>query len=53
VSGLVCPPDPTAIARAFDTLYADRALAERLGLAGQKRVVGIGWGQVVAALVGE
>ncbi len=53
VSGLVCPPDPTAIARAFDTLYADRALAERLGLAGQTRVVGIGWGQVVAALVGE
>jgi glycosyltransferase involved in cell wall biosynthesis len=52
VSGLVCPPDPAAIARAFDTLLAGPALAERLGRAGQRRVAGIGWEQVVTALLG-
>jgi len=33
-TGLVTPPEPRAIAEAFDRLFADRALAARLGAAG-------------------
>ncbi len=51
VSGLICPPNPTAVARALDTLAADPALAERMGLAGRPQVAAITWAKVVAALV--
>lgn len=51
-TGLVVPPDPRAIAEAFDRLYVDRALAKRLGAAGhavlRERVPG--WPEVVARL---
>jgi glycosyltransferase involved in cell wall biosynthesis len=52
-TGLVTPPDPKAIAEAFDRLYADRALAGRLGAAGnavvRERVPA--WPDVVARLL--
>jgi glycosyltransferase involved in cell wall biosynthesis len=52
-TGLVTPPDPTAIAEAFDRLFAERALAERLGTAGnalvRERVPA--WPDVVARLL--
>lgn len=52
-SGLVCPPEPAAIARALAALAADPALAERLGRAGRPRVAAITWDKVVSALAGE
>jgi glycosyltransferase involved in cell wall biosynthesis len=52
-TGLVTPPEPRAIAEAFDRLYADRELARRLGDAGnavvRERVPG--WPDVVARLL--
>lgn len=52
VNGLVCPPDPAAVALALAALSADAALAERLGRAGRPLVDPITWDRVVAALVG-
>ncbi|HEX6008971.1 MAG TPA: glycosyltransferase, partial [Actinomycetota bacterium] len=37
-TGIVAPPDPRAIAGAFDRLFAHRELARRLGEAGRRRV---------------
>ncbi len=51
VSGLVCPPEAAALARALDALADDPALAERMGRAGRPRVDGITWEKVVDALV--
>jgi glycosyltransferase involved in cell wall biosynthesis len=52
-TGLVTAPEPRAIAEAFDRLYADRALAARLGAAGnavlRDRVPA--WPDVVARLL--
>jgi glycosyltransferase involved in cell wall biosynthesis len=52
-TGLVTPPEPRAVADAFDRLFADRALAERLGGAGnavlRDRVPA--WPDVVARLL--
>lgn len=52
-SGLVVPPDPRAIAEAFDRLYLDRELAARLGAAGNARVRAEvpRWPDVVARLL--
>jgi glycosyltransferase involved in cell wall biosynthesis len=51
-TGLVVPPEPDAIAEAFDRLAGDRALAARLGNAGhalaRERVPG--WPEIVARL---
>lgn len=51
-TGIVTPPEPKAIAEAFDRLFVDRALAKRLGAAGnavlRERVPG--WPEVVARL---
>ncbi|NTU83216.1 MAG: glycosyltransferase family 4 protein [Chloroflexales bacterium] len=52
VSGLICSPDPAAVARALDTMAANPALAERLGRAGRPQVAAITWAKVVEALVG-
>lgn len=52
-TGLVASPEPAAIAEAFDRLYADRALAARLGAAGRaliEREVP-SWPEVVARLL--
>ena len=52
-TGLVTPPEPRAIAEAFERLSADRALARRLGEAGnavvRDRVPG--WPDVVARIL--
>lgn len=52
-NGLVVPPDPEALAAAFDRLHADRALARRLGGAASDRVaaLGIDWNTVMAKLL--
>lgn len=52
-TGLVAPPDPHAIADAFDRLFADRTLASRLGAAGKARVEREipGWPEVVERLL--
>ena len=52
-TGLVTEPEPKAIARALDRLYADRASAERWGLAGDRLVRELvpPWPDVVAKLL--
>jgi glycosyltransferase involved in cell wall biosynthesis len=51
-TGLVTPPEPEAIAHAFDVLFSNRPLAKRMGEAGnaliRERVPG--WPEVVARL---
>jgi glycosyltransferase involved in cell wall biosynthesis len=37
-TGLVCPPEPAAIAEAFDRLFSDREAARRMGRAGNALV---------------
>lgn len=51
-SGLIVAPRPEALARAFDALHADRALARRLGEGARARVaeLGVDWADVVARL---
>lgn len=52
-TGFVTPPDPRAIAEAFDRLFTDRALAARMGEAGRARVQDEvpDWPEVVARLL--
>ena len=52
-TGLVTSPEPEAIAAAIDRLYADRALAAKLGAAGKARVREVvpAWPQVVERLL--
>jgi glycosyltransferase involved in cell wall biosynthesis len=52
-TGIVTPPEPKAIADAFDRLYLDRALAKRLGAAGNAKLRATvpGWADVVARLL--
>jgi glycosyltransferase involved in cell wall biosynthesis len=52
-NGLVVAPEPAAIADAFDRLYADRALARRMGEAARARVaeLGIDWETVIGRLL--
>ena len=54
VNGLVAEPHAAAVAEAFDRLYADRALARRMGERASERVMqlGIDWDVVVARLLG-
>lgn len=53
VTGLITPPDPEALAGAFDRLHADRALARRLGEAAGERIatLGIDWDTVITKLL--
>jgi glycosyltransferase involved in cell wall biosynthesis len=53
VNGLVTAPEPKSLARAFDTLYADRELAARLGAAQPRRLLemNIDWDHVVRRLL--
>lgn len=52
VNGLVCEPQPKAMATAIETLAADRVLAERLGRAGREVARTITWDGVVEQLLG-
>jgi glycosyltransferase involved in cell wall biosynthesis len=51
VTGWVSAPDPAAVARSLAAAAGDPALCERLGAAGQARVVGILWDTVVDSLL--
>jgi len=53
-TGLVRPPEPKAIAEAFDRLWNDRAGAERMGAAGHDlvRVEVPRWPDIIARLLG-
>jgi glycosyltransferase involved in cell wall biosynthesis len=52
-NGFVVPPTPQALAVAFDRLYEDRALAERMGNQAADRIVAlsINWDNVVTKLL--
>jgi glycosyltransferase involved in cell wall biosynthesis len=50
-SGVVCAPEPRAIAAGLDRLWGDRGLARRMGEAGRARVREIAWDRVVEQLV--
>jgi glycosyltransferase involved in cell wall biosynthesis len=52
-NGFSVEPSPVALARCFDELYEDRALAERLGRAGKQRMaeLGISWDAVIGKLL--
>ena len=50
VNGLVCPPDPDALARAFRRLADDPAFAERLGGAALTTAERLNWPETVRAL---
>ncbi len=51
-TGLVCDPTPQSLADAYDRLYDDRALAERLGQAARDRYdsLDMSWAHVVEQL---
>jgi glycosyltransferase involved in cell wall biosynthesis len=51
-NGLVCEPDPGALAAAIDRLAADSTLADRLGHAGQHVARAITWDGVIEQLLG-
>ena len=51
VTGLVTDGTPEGLGTAIDELHRDRARAQRLGDAGRRRVAGLSWDSVVAALV--
>ncbi len=53
-TGLVCEPDPAALADAMDTLWADRRRAAEMGDAGlaRYRALGLSWDSVVQCLLG-
>ena len=53
VNGLVCPPEPAALAERLDALFSDRSLAERLGERASARPMelGIDWDTVIGNLL--
>ncbi len=51
VTGLVCVPEPQVICSAFEQLWNDRQLADRLGKAGRERVASINWEMVSGRLL--
>ncbi len=52
VNGLICDPDPRAIAQAIDMLVETPGMAERMGQEGPKRMnaLGIHWDRVISRL---
>ena len=53
--GLVCEPEPAALALAFDELYDDRTATERMGALSfaRRAALGIDWDRTVHRLLGE
>ena len=53
VTGLLTEPEPVALAEAFDRLWSDRGLAERLGGGAEARLaaLGINWDSVIQKLL--
>ena len=52
VNGVVCAPEPDAVADALNRLVVDRGLAASLGEAGYERARNITWDAVIETLVG-
>jgi glycosyltransferase involved in cell wall biosynthesis len=52
VTGFVTAPKPKAVAARLDALYADRALARRMGLAGRRKAEAVHWEATLDALTG-
>ena len=52
-NGIVCAPQPEAVATAINGLASDRALAKQLGEAGYERAREVTWEGVVEALVAD
>ena len=54
VTGYVCDPDPKAIARVIDGLYADKQKAKAMGQAGYNKyhAANISWDHVIETLLG-
>lgn len=52
-TGVICPPDPEALAAAVARLDANRSLAAALGAAGYERARRITWAGVIEKLVGS
>jgi len=52
-SGMICDPEPEALASCFDALYNDRYTAKRLGIAARQRVdeLQISWAPVVEKIL--
>lgn len=52
-TGIVCPPDPAALAEALDRLWTERHLAREYGRAGQRRYheMRIGWDATLSCLL--
>lgn len=52
-NGLVCAPQPEALAQALDRLYEDRLATERMGVAARNRLdeLGINWTRVLSRLL--
>jgi glycosyltransferase involved in cell wall biosynthesis len=52
-NGFLAESTPPALAACFDRLYDDRQLAERMGIAGRKRIaeLGIDWDHVISRLL--
>lgn len=51
VTGFVCEPNPGAVCIAFERLWNDRGLAQKLGRAGRERVRDIRWPIVASRLL--
>jgi glycosyltransferase involved in cell wall biosynthesis len=51
--GFVVEPDPRAIARSLDTLYQDRALAQKMGARGHDKILSmkLSWQNVVERII--
>jgi glycosyltransferase involved in cell wall biosynthesis len=52
-TGLVCDPDPAALAHALQILLDDRGLARSMGSAARDAVEGVRWSAVVDGLLGR
>jgi len=52
-TGLICPPDPIALAACIDRIWTDRPLARRLGTQAREhyRGLGLSWAKVVEKLL--
>jgi glycosyltransferase involved in cell wall biosynthesis len=53
VNGFITPPEPAALAAAFDRLFDDRRMAQSMGQAARARIgqLGVDWDTVVARLL--
>ena len=53
ITGCVTETDPKLFAEKIDMLFEDRALCQRLGKEGYRRVKDISWQNIIRELVGD